>query len=440
MIMAGISYRKRGDKWEYRFEGAKVNGKRKQISKGGFSTKKEASIAAAKAYDEYHNSGNVFTPSEISVADYLDYWFDAECKVNLAYNTQLSYLSIIENHLKPRFGKYKLKSLNSAAIQEMIVELKTNGLAKTTVKGVLSVLRLSLDYAIEPLGYIAVNPVDKVKIPKFEKNPYERVVLTNEEFERIIERFPADSRFHIPLMIGYYTGLRISECFGLTWDDIDLKKRTISVNKQSVKRNYGVDVRRVLDEKGKKEEKSSWYLTDKLKTRTSKRTVKFGDTLYQALMHEKEKQKKAEELYGDFYTIHVLKPEDDGRGNTIYRIVPVQKCIKAQYPRCYLICISENGEYTSTDSFKYCSRVVRLNLHIAFDYHSLRHTHATRLIESGASVKAVSARLGHKDIETTLNIYVHNTEQMEDDTVEIFEQAVSVKKEASNSSESVDKK
>lgn len=419
--MAGISYRKRGNKWEYRFEAAKINGKRKQITKGGFATKKEASIAAAKAYDEYHNSGDVFSPTELSVSDYLDYWFDNYCKVNLEYNTQLAYFFVIENHLKPRFGMYKLKAISSASIQEFANDLKMNGFAKTTASGIISILKLALDYAVEPLHYIASNPTVYVKMPKFEKSPYERVILTNEEFDRIIARFPNTSRFYIPLMIGYYTGLRISECFGLTWDNIDLEKRTITVCRQSIKRNYGVDVRSALEKKGKKEEKSSWYLTDRLKTRTSNRTVKFGDTLYNALVSEKNRQEEMEKLYDEHYIIHVLKPEKDEKGRVIYRIVPIQKCIESQYKRCMLVCIAENGEYTSTDSFKYCSRVVHHELHIAFDYHSLRHTHATKLIESGASVKAVSARLGHKNIETTMNIYVHNTEQMEDETVEIFE-------------------
>ena len=65
-----------------------------------------------------------------------------------------------------------------------------------------------------------------------------------------MERFPEDNIFHLPLLIGYYTGLRISETFGLTWDDIDLENRTLTVNKAVLKRNYGVDVRKVL---GKRE-------------------------------------------------------------------------------------------------------------------------------------------------------------------------------------------
>ena len=86
----------------------------------------------------------------------------------------------------------------------------------------------------------------EVKLPKFEKVPKERYIIRPDEFKKILERFPEDNNFYLPLMIGYYTGLRISEAFALCWDDIDIENRTLSVKKTVVKRNYGVDVRKVL--------------------------------------------------------------------------------------------------------------------------------------------------------------------------------------------------
>lgn len=423
--MGQVTARKRGNKWEYRFEAAPVDGKRKQISKGGFRTKSEALSEGNKALTEYNRSGQYFEPTEISIYDYLNYWFDTYCKVNLKYNTQIAYMNIIKNHLQPRLGKYKLKSLNPATIQEMINDLKLCGYSLNHLKGIINVLSDSINYAVYPLQYIQQNPIQYVKIPKVEKKPKERIILTQEEFETIINRFPFGNRYYVPLMIGYYCGLRISETFALTWDDINLERKELSVNKIIVKRKYGNNIRENLQSSNtRREVKSNWYFGSP-KTKKSNRIVKFGDSLYSILKAEKKKQHENEIFYGDQFMIHVLIDEKDEKGNTIKRIMPLQKCIHAPYERVKMVCIAENGEYTSTDSFKYCSRVIHRELKIAFDYHSLRHTHATRLIESGASIKSVQERLGHEDIKTTMNTYVHTTEEMENEAVEIFEQVAS---------------
>ena len=81
--------------WEYRFEGAKVDGKRKHISKAGFRTKKEAEIAGTKAMAEYNNAGLRFEPTEVSVSDYMDYWLNNYCKMNIADSTMVAYQNII---------------------------------------------------------------------------------------------------------------------------------------------------------------------------------------------------------------------------------------------------------------------------------------------------------------------------------------------------------
>lgn len=66
-------------------------------------------------------------------------------------------------------------------------------------------------------------------------------------------------------------------------------------------------------------------------------------------------------------------------------------------------------------------------MQLAFDYHSLRHTHATMLIEAGANVKNVQTRLGHTNIQTTLQTYVHDTEKLGEQSVELFEQITAEK-------------
>ena len=417
--------RKRGSTWSYYFDLGKIEGKRKKKEKGGFRTKKEAEQALAAAMTEYNNGGTVFEPTEITVADYLNQWFDLYCKTNLKYNTQVGYLRIIQGHLIPKFGMYRLKAITPAVLQEYAIELKMNGNSKSNLAGILTVFSAALNYAVEPMHYLAANPMQYVKFPKVEKKPRERIILTLDEWELIRDRF-RDTRYYIPLMIGFYTGLRISEAFGLTWDDIDLDRKVLSVNKQIVKRNFGADVRKVVEKKGKRELRSSWYFTTP-KTAASNREVSFGDTLCQVLKQEKARQLKNELSCGEYYTVHVMKVEIDEKGNDMIRIVPIQKCIESPLQRVRLVCIDENGQYTSTDSFKYCSRVIHNELQLAFDYHNLRHTHATMLIEAGANVKNVQARLGHSNIQTTLQTYVHDTEKMAEQSVEIFEKITQAK-------------
>lgn len=96
--------------------------------------------------------------------------------------------------------------------------------------------------------------------------------------------------------------------------------------------------------------------------------------------------------------------------------------IPIDLPVADMVCVRDDGSLITPDSFKYVCRVVHHELHLAFNYHSLRHTHATMLIEAGADLKDVQERLGHSNIQTTMNKYVHNTDEMQNRTVELFEQ------------------
>lgn len=408
--------------WEYRFEAAKIDGKRKHISKAGFRTKKDAEVAGTKAMAEYNNAGLKFEPSEISFADYLDYWFDNYVKVSCKYNTQLGYNQIIEQHLKPALGHYKLKSLTPMIVQEYVNAKFVSGLKKSTVKCIMGVLSGSLKYAVVPAKLLQSSPAEYIKYPKVssERAEVNRTVISVEDFNKLLERFEFGNPFRYALLIGFYTGLRIGEVYALTWDDIDFEEKTLDINKLVYKRNYGVDIRTVMKQKGKKEEKSAWYFGD-TKTKASVRKIKIGDTLIRELREYKKYQIEQQLIYGEYYTQVYKKEEKDEKGNTIYRLVEIEKSVPVALPKANLIMRKENGQYSSTDSFKYAARVIHYDLGIKFNFHSLRHTHATKLIESGISPKAVQARLGHERIETTLQTYTHNTDAMEQGAVDVFE-------------------
>ena len=414
--------RKRGSSWSYYFDLGKVNGKRQKKEKGGFATRKEAEAALVAAVSQYNNAGQVFVPADITVADYLDQWYDLYVKMNLKYNTQLDYIQIIEHHLKPAFGKYRLRALTPAVIQTYVNDLKIQGYARATTFNIFSTFSGSLRYAVEPLHYIEVNPCDQVRFPKYENKRQElHIYLYQDTMKKIFERFPESSSLYVPIMIGYYTGVRISECFGLTWNDIDLDARTITIDHQIVKRNFGMDARQAVKKDRERRKRSEWYFQTP-KTSTSTRTIKFGETLYECLNAARIRKRKNRLLLGGRFTDIYLQPETDEKGDTVERLVQMRSDIHIDLPVADMVCVRDDGSLITPDSFKYVCRVVHHELHLAFNYHSLRHTHATMLIEAGADLKDVQERLGHSNIQTTMNKYVHNTDEMQNRTVELFEQ------------------
>ncbi|HBA04275.1 MAG TPA: hypothetical protein DCW51_10210 [Clostridium sp.] len=142
--MSQVNVKKRGTKWQYVFEGAKIDGKRKRITKSGFRTKKEALEAGVAALAEYNNAGAHFEPSEISVSDYMDYWYKNYTLTNCKYNTQQGYGRIIKNHIKPAIGLYKLKSLTPSILQEFINGKYKSGYSKNYLINMITVLSGSL--------------------------------------------------------------------------------------------------------------------------------------------------------------------------------------------------------------------------------------------------------------------------------------------------------
>lgn len=411
--MSEVNVRKRGQKWQYQFEAAKIEGKRKQITKSGFNTKKEALEAGVKALAEYNNSGLYFEPSEISVSDYFDYWYKNYVVLELKINTQKSYKNYIENHIKPNLGIYKLKSLTPTVLQEFINSKYIAGFSKNHLINLMGVLSGALKYAVHPYNFIKSSPMLYVNFPKYEHSKIDanHKYIKPDEFEKIINRFPYGSTFYLPIIIGYYTGFRIGETLGLTWDDIDLENRKISINKIIY---YNDDTK-------------LWYFGTP-KTPTSTRTIEIGTTLLNILKKYKTDQLQNKLKYGCHYTcvyegIEIIN-------NKKYR--PLYS-LKANIPagtlkKVEMVCTKEDGEIVTPNSFKYASKVINYGLGITFNYHSLRHTHATTLIENGAEIKDVQIRLGHANIETTYNTYVHHTEKMSNNSVEIFENAVNQNK------------
>lgn len=418
--MGNVYVQKRGKVYQYQFAIASIDGKRKYKNKSGFRTKTEAIEAGVKAYNEYINVGHCIDPSKMSYSDYLDYWMKEHCEINLKYHTIQAYQNIIKNHIKPKLGFYMLSQLTTSVIQEFINNIYLEkGFSKNFLKNILKVLKGSLGYATDVVGFIKVNPSLKVRLPKYDIPDSDPVyILSNEEVEKILERFSNNPCVYYAFLTAYYTGLRVSEVFGLTWDDIDFVKRTITVNKNILKKNQAGGTKKRLISGNST---TVWYFGT-CKTKGSYRTIEIGDTLLKALKKYKEEQIQNRKDYGDTYMKHYKKIVNNPYNNKPeIKIINAYAELEVPLEEVKLVFLKKNGVFEGTDSCKYPFKVIHYELGIPCRFHDFRDTHATRLIEAGADIKAVSKRLGHSNIRTTYEIYVKVTTKMESDTVEKFE-------------------
>lgn len=389
--MAKINVRKRGNSWEFRFETARVGDKRTQVSKGGFETKKAALEAGTEAMNQYNNSGAVIEPSKISLSDYLDQWMEKYCKVALKPATVENYEKNIRLRIKPALGQYALSSVKTASIQKLINDMFNEGYSRNTISTVKRILSGAMRYAIDTDGVLLVNPTTRVRLPSVRavpENPTRsspNVFIPPEMIDRIFTRFPEGTSTFIPMQLGYRCGMRIGEAFGVCWDDVDFDAMTISIKRQA---QWDV-------------EKQQWYMT--APKYDSFRTIEMDEKLGEILQREHEKQLRARQYYGERYTQLFVSVDGiintTGEGNKIFPVA-----------------VREDGTYIGPRTMQHASGVIHHELgYSEFTFHSLRHTHATMLVESGAPIKYVQERLGHKDAQVTMRIYSHLSQKQKSD-------------------------
>lgn len=389
--MSNVRTRKRGKYWEYEFDAAKVAGKRNRISKSGYKTKAEAVAAGAAAMAEYNSSGIKFIPSEMSYADFLDYWIESYCLITLKKTTLDNYKKRIKSHIKPSLGAYKLTSLTTAGLQKFINSKIDAQYSLNTLSVLRGILTGSLQYAVRQ-NMLKSNPAREIRIPtersteslQLRSAPHR--YLPPDVIEKIFERFPEKHPSHIPLMLGYRCGLRLGEAFAITWDCVDLEKGQIYINKQ-VQWNPA----------------EQWWFFTKPKF-NSFRTIDLDNSLLELLRRERKRQDKDRAYYEDMYTVYY---ENDVRG-----LVTSPDQASSATP-IELMLVRQDGSYIQARTMQHASSVIHYELGVKdFTFHSLRHTHATMLAEAGMPQKYTQQRLGHKDISVTLKYYTHLTDKM----------------------------
>jgi len=267
-----------------------------------------------------------------------------------------AYVLLIENHLLPAFGgKYQVEE---ADVQAFVLRKLNEGLSQKTVKDILIVLRMILKFGAK-LKLLEYTQFD-VQYPT-KRETREVAVLSKANQKKIMIHIREHFTFkNLGIYICLSAGIRIGEICALTWSDIDTDTGIIRIRK-TIQRIYSVE------SEGRRTE----LILDAPKTKNSTRDIPMTKDLLRML------KPICRVVNGNFFVLtNDAKPTE---------------------PRTY-------RNY-------YNSLMVDLGIP-ALKFHGLRHSFATRCIESNCDYKTVSVLLGHSNISTTLNLYVHpNLEQ-----------------------------
>ena len=388
--MAKVRTRKRGKTYSYIFEAGQQDGKRKVVEKGGFPTKKEAYEAGVTAFADWKHGNIGITSERITVKEYLAKWLEYASTNTKISTTELytSRLKIINEYL----GDIVLQELRPRDVDNMLSSLYKKGLSYNTINSYKGTLHSALQYAVYPAELIVANPAQSLRIPKSApRRVVNRQVISADTLKQMLEQYPFGHSYHVPIVLAYYTGMRIGEILGLTWDKVDLEKGVISVRQQQKHIvNHG-------------------NLILKPKTPTSLREVLIDTRVTEMLKKWRAQQVANEAQRGASYVYVFL--DKNGALQNISKGLANENIGK----RMQMVCTREDGHYISYDTG------VKAMRRLGTNSHSFRHTHATALTEAGATLRAVAARLGQKDINVTANVYTHVTDEMQRETLAMVE-------------------
>ena len=284
-------------------------------------------------------------------------WLEKYKKEEIKARTYSRYQGLITMHIVPTLGERNISELGRRDIQEFLTQQKKDGnmrngekLSSTSTNMMLSVLNLAFEYACD-MEYIEENPCVRVRRTKTEAKKVEAFTV---EEQRVIEAeiaYSDDRRLH-GVLLCLYSGLRIGELLGLTWNDVDLDRGVIKITKT---------VYRERDESG------AWQLcVDTPKTKASDRVIPLPE-----------------------YVTNILRQD-------------------YEYAQTPYVVENKKGERMSIRSYQYIFEKLTERAGVRkLNFHALRHTFATRAIECGMDIKTVADIMGHQNASITLNRYAH---------------------------------
>ena len=375
--MAG-SIEKRG-KNSYRLtvsEGFDLNGKPMIHRKTVHGTKKDAEVELAKFVTEVQN-GLVIDGKSLKFSEFTEIWKRDYGSKELAPSTYKRYCRMLETRLLPYFGHFYINKIKPTDIMKFydllekdtqLVRKKGNNGSKTkkplSGKTILEhhrLLRAMLHKAVY-WQLIVANPAERVQPPKARKP--KRRSYDDEQTKVLLENLEQlsseDTKYKVAIILTVFTGVRLGELMGLEWQDVDFKNRIISINRSS---QYLADM---------------GVFTKVPKTESSIRDIAIPEFIISLLEEYKLWYEEQKLIYGELWT----------NSDRLF----VQADGKPMHP--------------STISKWFVKYVGQIGLPV-INFHGLRHTNASLLVAQNIDIAVISARLGHAQISTTLDFYVH---------------------------------
>ena len=327
-----------------------------------FKKKKEAQEWLAEIRGDVKNDVYI-EPLKMTVAQWMDLWLKEYKKNHVKPKTYLNYRQNCGCHIMPLLGGQSLQGLRCETVQKFINALSNEKkLHPRTVRMIHMILHSALEQAAVN-EIILKNPAKKVKLPRIEKN--EIKVLSVSQQNQFIQAAKNTYQGEIFILI-LATGLRIGEALALTWDDVNLEKNTLRVNKT------------LYEIKDYDDPNSAWHMeTGTTKTKSSERTIPLLPGV--AAMLKSLRHKAA---------------------------------VIALPPDAYVFKSGTNNPLSGSDVRRKFRRLLRRagfdetdikSLHI----HCLRHTFATRGLERGIELKVMQELLGHSSLTLTADLYTH---------------------------------
>ena len=358
------SIRQRADgRWEAIITlGRDEEGKQSRKSFYG-KTRKEASEKMIAALNELnHGNFKQLSDPNMTLGEWIEIWLEEYKKPTVRGSSYLSIQNNFKNSINPKLGKILLKDLKPIMIQKFINDLAKQGLTRETIRKRHSVLLGALRQAIAE-NLISENAASYIKLPKTSEKK-EIQALTVEEQEKFIEA-AKDVTYGEVLILMLGTGLRIGEALALTWEDIDFEEGVLRVNK-----TVSIDI------KGKN-------TINPPKTKASNRTVPLIPSIIELLKGLKKELAEKKLFFGEQFNelnlVFYLKLNENGGG------IMNGHCVR----------------HTAIKKIREKTGLINLTPHV------LRHTFATRGLESGIELRVMQELLGHSNFKMTTDLYTH---------------------------------